>query len=106
MIEKSIGKRIQQYRKAKNLTQETLSEMVGLSKNHLSTIERGISGVRLDVLVDIINILGVSADDIFCDVIDNGYKARATRLSDMIEKLTPEQQDKIFAVVEVMIKNS
>ncbi len=106
MIEASIGKRIQEFRKAKKLTQEKLAEMIDLSTNHLSAIERGMYSIKLDTLVQIINILGVSADDIFCDVIDNGYKARATRLSEMMEKLSPEEQDKIFAVVEVMIKNS
>lgn len=104
MIEKSIGQRIAQYRKAKKLTQEQLAESVGLTTHHLSAIERGASGVRTEVLVQIINILGCTADDIFCDVIDSGYKSRASRLSDSVEKLSPENRDKVFDVLEALVK--
>ena len=104
MIEKSIGQRISQYRKIKGLTQEQLSEMVGLTSHPLSAIERGASGVKTDTLVQIINILGCTADDLFCDVIDSGYKARASRISDSVEKLSPENRDKVFDVLETLIK--
>lgn len=104
MIEKSIGKRIAQYRKAKKLTQEKLAESVGLTTHHLSAIERGASGVRIEVLVQIINFLGCTADDIFCDVIDSGYKSRASRISDSVEKLSPENRDKVFDVLETLVK--
>ena len=104
MIEKSIGRRIQQYRKAKNLTQEQLSEMVGLTPHHLSAIERGASGIKIEALVNIINILECSADDIFCDVIDSGYKTRSSRLSDKIEALSVENREKVLDVVETLVK--
>ncbi|MBE6700020.1 MAG: helix-turn-helix transcriptional regulator [Ruminococcaceae bacterium] len=106
MIEKAIGKRVQEFRKKKKLTQEQMAELVGLSHHHYSTLERGLYSIKLDTLVQIINILGCSADDIFCDVIDNGYKTRASRLSDMLAHLSPEEQAKIFDVVETMIKNA
>ena len=104
MIEKSIGKRISQYRKEKGLTQEQLSEAVGLTPHHLSAIERGASGIRTDALVQIINLLGCTADDIFCDVIDSGYKSRSSRISDSLEKLSPEKRDKVLEVLETLIK--
>ena len=106
MIEKEIGKRVQEYRKKKKLTQEELAEILEISTNHLSALERGMYNIKLDLLVQIINALDCSADDIFCDVINNGYKARASRLSDKIESLSPEEQAKIFDVVETMVKNA
>ncbi|MBQ8689633.1 MAG: helix-turn-helix transcriptional regulator [Clostridia bacterium] len=106
MIEKEIGKRVQEYRKKKKLTQEELAEILEISTNHLSALERGMYNIKLDLLVQIINALDCSADDIFCDVINNGYKARASRLSDKIEALSPEEQAKIFDVVETMVKNA
>ena len=104
MIEKSIGQRISQYRKQKGLTQEQLSEMVGLTPHHLSAIERGASGVRIEILVQMINIFGCTADDIFCDVIDSGYKSRASRISDQLEHLSPEKRDKVLDVLETLVK--
>ncbi len=38
MIEKDIGKRIQEYRKKKDFTQEQLTEKIGISTHHLSAI--------------------------------------------------------------------
>ncbi len=104
MIEKSIGKRIQENRKKKGITQESLAEMVGLTTNHLSAIERGASGIRLEMLVHIINILECTADDIFCDVVDSAYINRASRISDSVSSLTPENRDKVFEVLETLIK--
>ncbi len=105
MIEKAIGKRVQEFRKKKNLTQQAFAEMLGISTNYLSALERGIYNIKNEMLVQIINLLDCTADDLFCDVIDSGYRVRASRLSEQIEKLSPEEQAKIFAVVEAMLKN-
>lgn len=106
MIERLIGERIKEQRKKNKLTQEQLSEKLGISKNHLSAIERGVYRVQIETLVMIINSLGCTADDLFCDVIDTGYKIRTNRLSEKIVKLPPEEQNKILAVVSTMVDNA
>ena len=106
MIEKSIGKRIQEYRRKKKLTQEQLAELIDVTPHFLSSLERGIYNIKLDTLVQIINHLDCSADDIFCDVVNNGYKTRACQLSDMIEKLSPEERSRVLDVVEALVKTS
>lgn len=106
MDDKLIGKRIQYFRKKKGLTQEQLAEMIGKSPNHLSSIERGFNKVKLDTLIDIINCLDCTADDILADVITNGYKIKSSRLSDELEQLSTEEQSRIFDVVETMIESA
>ena len=106
MIEKLIGKRIQEYRAKKGMTQDELAEILGVSTHHLSSLERGVYNIKLEMLVLIINTLGCTADDLFCDVIDSGYKARSSRLADRLEQLSTEEQAKILDVVEVMINNA
>lgn len=106
MIEKSIGQRIKEQRKKNKLTQEQLSEKLGMSKNHLSAIERGVYRVQIETLVMIINCLGCTADDLFCDVIDTGYKIRSSRLSEKIAMLPPEEQNRILAVVDTLVDNA
>ncbi len=105
-IEKTIGKRIQILRKEKGYTQQRFSEMIGLSTNYLSDIERGSSSARLDKLVAIINALECSADDVFADVIQNGYKVKASRLSERIESLPQAEQEKLFAIIEAFISKT
>ena len=86
------------------MTQEVPAEKLGISKNHLSAIERGVYRVRIETLIMIINCLGCTADDLFCDEVDNGYQIRASRLSEKIEKLPPEEQNRILAVVNTLVE--
>ena len=57
-----IGTNIQIARERASYTQEKLSELIGLTPNHLSAIERGVSGASLEVLEQLCLLLGVSAD--------------------------------------------
>ena len=57
MVQKSIGKNIQKFRKKKGYTQEQLAEMVSLSPSYLSAIERGVYQISLEPLVEIMNCL-------------------------------------------------
>ena len=86
------------------MTQEVPAEKLGISKNHLSAIERGVYRVQIETLVMIINCLGCTADDLVCDEVDNGYQIRASRLSEKIEKLPPEEQNRILAVVDTLVE--
>ena len=60
-----IGGNIQVAREQAGYTQDTLSEMLGMTPNHLSAIERGASGISLEALQRLCRLLGVSADRIF-----------------------------------------
>lgn len=103
-VMKAVGKRIQYYRKARGYTQEQFAEMIDLSTNYLSDVERGKSSPRLDKLVLIMNKLECSADEIFADVIDTGFQVRSTRLSDEIEELSPKEKDTAFTILKAYIK--
>lgn len=64
---KAIGKRIRTARLRNSLTQEKLSDSVGLSLSHMSNIETGATKVSLPTLVKIANALSVSIDHLMCD---------------------------------------
>ncbi len=102
-VEQFIGKRIGQLRREKGYTQQQFAEIVGLSTNYLSDIERGKSSARLDKLVAIIDALQCSADDIFCDVIQHGYQIKCSRLSEQLEGLSPQEQEKAFAILNAYV---
>ena len=58
-----FGKRLQECRKARGITQEALAELLGLaSKQHVSRIERGVEACSLDVLTELSGLLHVSTD--------------------------------------------
>jgi len=52
--------KIKEFRKIKKLTQTQLSEIVGISQNYLSEIERGKWDIKLDLLIKISKALGVN----------------------------------------------
>ena len=59
---KELGRRISLRRRHQKIQQQNLAEMLGISNNHLSSIERGKSGPSLEVLIGICNILKVTPD--------------------------------------------
>ena len=105
-MEKIIGKRIQEYRKKNGMTQEELSEVIDISPHYLSALERGIYNIKLETLVKILNTLGISADEVFCDVVDKSSAVSANRLSERLEALPREEQERILAVVDTMINSA
>lgn len=106
MIEQEIGRRIKELRKQRKIPQERLAEMIGISPNYLSALERGAYNIKLDLLVQIIDCLDITADDLFRDVIKNGYLNHASRISDEIATLPEEEQRRIFEVLNVLIKTA
>lgn len=64
----TIGARIKELRKEKNMTLKQLSDLSGLSSGFLSQLERGISSIAIDSLGKIADILGVNISSFFHDM--------------------------------------
>ena len=67
---KEIGLKIAYYRKKKGYTQAQLSEMVGISSNYLSLIERGNKGqsYSMETLFKIAAALEVNVNDLIVGI--------------------------------------
>ena len=61
----SIGENLKRLRKKKGLTQEVLSEMVGISRPLYTQIERGTRTLNLPLAKEIAEILGCSVEDFY-----------------------------------------
>lgn len=66
-----FGNRVREARERLKLTQEELSEEVGMSKNYLSDIERGIKIPSIPKLIPLSNELKLGLDAMFSDSLDN-----------------------------------
>lgn len=60
----TIGKRISEYRKKKNLKQDELAEMLGVSPQAVSKWENDLSCPDISLLPELSRILGISIDEI------------------------------------------
>lgn len=76
----TIGLNIRKCRNAKKMRQEDLAQKANVSSNYISAVERGVKIPSVETLIDIMNALGVSADMIFCDVIDAGVTEKNNQL--------------------------
>lgn len=56
------GRRIQNLRKSRGLTQETFAEKVGLSYRSIADIERGYRGTSIDALIVMSKVLDTTLD--------------------------------------------
>jgi len=102
----TIGKNIRKFREIKKLRQEDLAEKTDLTTNYIGMIERGEKIPSLETLINILNSLGVSADMVLSDVLDNGYKVKDSLLNEKLEKLVPEDRNRIYEVIDTMMKHS
>ncbi len=58
-IKKILGNNIRNLRKAKNLSQEKLAEIIGLERDSLSSIETGRAFTSSEVIANISNYFNV-----------------------------------------------
>ena len=100
---KAVGKGLQKQRKKRKMTQEQLSEQLGISPHYLSAVERGVNQLSYEILVHAINVLECSADDIFGEVIDHGMTVKACALDERLNVLVPAEKARILAVLETLI---
>ena len=102
----TIGKNIRKFREIKKLRQEDLAEKTDLTTNYIGMIERGEKIPSLETFINILNSLGVSADMVLADVLDNGYTVKDSLLNEKLEKLVPEDRNRIYEVIDTMMKHS
>ena len=102
----TIGKNIRKYRLAKKLRQEDLAEATGLSTNYIGMVERGDKIPSLESFIAILNTLDVSADMVLCDVVKAGYAVKNSLLDDKLKKLSDEDKERIYAVIDTLIAHS
>ena len=95
-----IGKRIRACRLAKGMTQEQLANEVGVVLTHISHIETGNSVPSLKTLIDIINALDCSADELLCIEIK---KAKPVFDSWMTEQLADCSADEAKIIKETVV---
>lgn len=88
-----LGKRIKEERLRLNLTQEKLSEKVGISTAYLGQIERGERCITLDKLIPLANYLGVTVDFLLTDYIVTDEDNSLNILTQLFRGKTVEEKE-------------
>ena len=103
-IDRILGKIFKEYRTKNKLTQEQIAEELEISVKYISRIENGTGGVKVETLVNYMNILGISPNVIFEKLIENDTLKRQIELSKKINELPEDKIDFIVSIVD-LIKN-
>ncbi|OUP79477.1 transcriptional regulator [Anaeromassilibacillus sp. An172] len=102
----TIGRNIKKYRIEKKLRQEDLAEKTDLSANYIGMVERGEKIPSLETFISILNALEISADMVLADVLKQGYVVKNSLFSEDMKKLSQEDRERIYLVIETLIKYS
>ena len=97
----AVGNHIQLVREEAGYTQDTLSELLDITPNHLSAIERGVSGISLETLQRLGLRLGVSADRILFGL--DAQEQEALAIARRITDLKPENRKQIQDLLSIIL---
>lgn len=101
---RSIGKHLRKKRIEKSWSQEKLADVTNLSTAYIGMIERGEKIPRLETFIIIINSLGVSADEVLMDVMDNGYIIRASKYAERIGMLSESERKRLYRIMDAFLE--
>ena len=101
-IDKFIGQVLKEYRVKNKFTQERVAERLGISVKYIARIENGTGGVKVETLVNYMNILGISPNVIFEKLITNRSLKNQMELSGKARTLTDEELKFVISVVDLL----
>ena len=87
-----IGKHIRNYRRQKNLSQNSVAEMIDKSATYISYIESGIKHPSLETLVDLANLLGVTTDMLLGENLEHTRLLREVEYQQMLYDCTDQER--------------
>lgn len=99
-----VGENIQCTREKAGYTQEKLAEILDITPNHLSAIERGASGATLETIEKLCLLFGISADAlVFGNIrVDDWSLVLAAQLDRASPQYRPYIQRMVTALLEML----
>lgn len=99
----SLGNRIRNWRKKKNITQEQLANAINITVQHVSNIERAHTQVSLNTLTAIANYMDASLNDLMCDSLKNSGHAYELEYNMMLKDCDESKYRKINKTLKALI---
>ena len=97
-----LGQRIANFRNKGNLSQEELAFRCEVGHKYISNIELGKSKPSLESLVQIANILNVSADDLLVDSLTHSTSTADTEIHRLLLDCNSTEQEILTRMVKEM----
>lgn len=98
-INVEIGSRIRQARLQQKITQEQLAELVDVTVQYISDLERGVTGTSVATIVKLCQVLNVSSDFLLMGKTSIPDEQLETKLA----SVTPDEKAAILDIVEKVL---
>lgn len=102
-IDKIFGKILRNFRLKAGLTQEQLSEKLGISLKYISRIENGNNGIKTQTLINYMNILGITPNILYQKFLTHPNIKKNIELSDKINSLSDEKKQFISSIIDLLL---
>ena len=106
---RQIGYRIKEVREQNHFSQAQLAEMTDLSVSYISHIENAKRKASLESIIRIVNVLGITVDELLAGVQMNNPTAYQTDIDILMEDCSENEKrflyELIKAILETMHKN-
>ncbi len=101
---KVIGQRIKEGRKKKNITQECLANLLDVSIEYISRLERGRSKINLKRLAQVSVALDISMAELVTGIAMESKIYLDKEFAELLSDCTPEKQKLIYNIAKA-VKN-
>ena len=101
-IDKIFGKILREFRMRSGLTQEQLSEKLGISLKYISRIENGNNGIKTQTLIKYMNLLGITPNTLYLEFLTNQEIKQNIILSEKINSLSDEKKKFVSSIIDLL----
>lgn len=98
--ERILGAHIKDVRKRRNMTQETLAELVGVTSQHISNIETGKTKVSLSTFIKIVNELNIPPEMVLAECMRIETPALKSDIMDIIQDCNQMELKILAEIIE------
>lgn len=99
-----LGKRIKEFREAKSITRYRLTQITGISGQHIKGIEQGSRQPTIETLEKLIIPLGVTLSELFNDGESTFLSESERLLVENFRTLSSEKAEALLTMSEVLKK--
>lgn len=98
----ATGKRISSIRKAKGITQVELSRMINCSPVYLSNLENGTKNISICLLMDLVDALEVSPNDLLHDSVNKTHPVYLDQIISCLSECTESELMVCFDMITTL----
>lgn len=105
-----LGKRIEKYRKQSGIMQDQMADLLGITQSMYSRIERGDARVHGELMVHLVKIFGISADELLGikanKPIEGTIGRRWVKRMSRVDELGKRDQDALSRIIDAFLERT